>query len=130
DLRQRDLVDLDEPVAAGQRLVRVVRDGGGGAVAEQARVGREIRAVAAAQQPIEGCTGHLARDVPERDVDAGQRVDRGPAAADPVELSLDLVAELRDLARVAADAHRPEQRVDGGPRRREDAMTERLAPAG
>src|SRR5207249_4689836 len=117
------------PIAARQRLVRVVRDGGGGAVAEQARVGREIRAVAAAQQTIERGAGHFPRDVPERDVDTGQRVDGGPAAADPVELSLDLVAELRDMARVSADAQRPEQRVDGGPRRREDAMTERLAPS-
>src|SRR5207253_5967180 len=34
------------------------------------------------------------------------------------------------LGRVAADAHRTEQRVDGRPGRRKDAMTERLAPAG
>jgi hypothetical protein len=74
--------------------------------------------------------GDLARDVPERDVDARQRVDHRPVPPDPVQEALHLVVDRGDLARVAADAHRPEQRVDGRARRRENAVAERLAPAG
>src|SRR3989441_1724795 len=100
----------------------VVGDGLDGAVAEQARVRGQVRAGASAEQAVERDAGGLARDVPERDVDARQRVDRGPAPADPVQQALDLVVDRGDLARVAADAHRPEDRVEDGASRRKDAV--------
>src|SRR3989441_3443390 len=108
----------------------VVGDGLDGAVAEQARVRGQVRAGASAEQAVERDAGGLARDVPERDVDARQRVDRGPAPADPVQQTLDLVVDRGDLARIAADAHRSEDRVDDGASRRKDAVAECFAPTG
>ena len=78
-------MQLDVPIAAVERLVRVMHDIRGGAVAKQARVRGEIRARSAAEEAVERLPGELARDVPQRDVDAGECVDRGAVAADAVQ---------------------------------------------
>jgi len=122
-------VQLDEPVAAPERLLRVTGDRVSRAVAQEARVGRQLDARAPAEQAIGRHPSDLARDVPQRDVDARQRVHRRPVAPDPVQQTLHVVVEGRDLARIAADTHGPEQGVDDGTRGRKHPMAERLAPA-
>ena len=49
--------------------------------------------------------------------------------ADPVEHALHVLVEDGDLERIAPHAERGQQRVDGGARGVEDAMTEGLAPS-
>ena len=122
-------MQLDQAIAPPERLLGVAGDGLGGAVAQEARVGWQVGARASAQQAVERDAGDLARDVPERDVEARQRVHGRPVAADPVQEPLNLVVDRGDLARIAADAQGSEQGVDDRARGREDTMTERLAPA-
>ena len=94
-----DLVELDVAIAAAERLLGVAGHRVGLAVAQQAGVGRQVGPRAAAEQAVERQPSHLARDVPQRDVDARQRVDRRTVAADPVQHALQIVVERRDLAR-------------------------------
>jgi len=106
-----------------------VGHGVGGTVAQETRVGGQVSARAAAEQAIERNAGRLARDVPERDVDPRERVHRGAVPAHAVQHALDLIVGREDLARVAADEHRTDERVDGRPGRVEDAVAEGFAPS-
>src|SRR5438876_205218 len=128
-LRHGDLVQLDVAIAALERLLGVEGDGVRLAVAQQARVRGQVGARTAAEQPVERQPRELAGDVPERDVDAGERVDGRPVAPDTVQPALEVVVDLGDLRRVAAHAHRAEHGVDGRACRVEDPVAERLAPA-
>ena len=56
-----------------------------------------------AEQLADRLAGRLALDVPERDVDAADRVDGDPAAADVVDAAVHLVPEPFDVVRVLAE---------------------------
>jgi hypothetical protein len=123
-------VYFDVAIAPLQRLRRILRDRGGAAIAQQARVSRQVGAGAAAEQAVQRQAGGLAGDVPQRDVDARQRVQQRTVPAHAVQHALQLVMQRDDLGRIAADAQRPDQRIERGAGRREDAVAEGLAPAG
>src|SRR5439155_7426065 len=120
---------LDVAIAALERLLGVEGDGVRLAVAQQARVRGQVGARTAAEQPVERQPRELAGDVPERDVDAGERVDGRPVAPDTVQQALEVVVDRGDLRRVAAHAQWAEHGVDGRARRGEDPVAERLTPA-
>lgn len=116
---------------------RLVREAGGEAfgilAAEHHAVTIDGNAfvVAAADEPAEGKAGGLAGDVPERDVDAGQRLDRHALLAVIAEQIIDVMPEDGAVARVAAEDHRPDDLLDDGAvGERDIAGAEALAPAG
>src|SRR5207244_2250231 len=106
-----DLVHLDVAIATLQRLIRVVPDGSRLAIPQKARVGRNVRALAAAKQAVERQPRYLAGDVPERDVDPGQPIDDGTVTAAAVECALDVERDVADGGRIAPDAERRDQDV-------------------
>jgi len=74
--------------------------------------------------------GCLASDVPERDVQARQAEDDRAAAAEDVQFLLQLQHQLFDLQRVAAQAHRRQDLIDGDLCGGDDVVAEGLAPTG
>ena len=125
-----DLVDLDQAVAALERLLDVALQRRQLPVAQQARVRGQIGARAAAEQPIERQSRELARDVPERDVDRRQAIGHRAVTARAVQRARELGHERRDRGRIAADEDRRDDVVDRCARRAPDAMAESFAPAG
>ena len=102
----------------------------GCAVAHEAGVGAHLLAPCAAEQVAQRQAGALAGDVPQRDVDAGVRVDHRPVAAEDVEGLGGLAMQRVDVGRVLAEeprAHVGLERRLGG---RDDGVAEALAPAG
>src|SRR5271156_1789513 len=71
---------------------------------------------AAAEEAIERHFGDLAGDVPERDVDAADRIHDDPAAAVLAGPCEHLLPQPLDQERVLADQHRLQQLVDDVPR--------------
>ena len=76
----------------------------GGRVGHQHRgVGAHPVAVRRAEQLVDRLAERLALDVPERDVEAADRVDRDPAPAEVDEAAVHLLPEPLDVERVLAD---------------------------
>ena len=67
------------------------------------RVGADPVVLDGAEQLADRLAERLPLDVPERDVDAADRVDRDPAAADEDHAAIHLVPEPLDVERVLAD---------------------------
>ena len=99
-------------------------------VADQAGVAGQPRHAGSAQQLVHRLACGLARDIPQRDVDARQAEDHRPAAPEDVQLLLQLQHQAFDRERVAAHAHGRDHLVDRGLGGRNDVVAERLAPAG
>ena len=70
---------------------------------DQRTVGLDFVAVAAAQQATDRLLSHLAEDVPQRDVDAGDKVGDGAAAALPEGGLVQLFADADRLDGALAD---------------------------
>ena len=81
----------------GHRPPAVFRDQRRVAVAQQARIGLELRALAAAQQSVQRLAGALAEDVPQRDLDAGEGIDERPVAAQQVHRMQDVAGKRLDV---------------------------------
>ena len=123
------LVQLDVAIALVERLLGPRRHFLGIAIFEQAGVGRQAVASGAAQQAMQRQVGRLAGDVPQRDVEPRQGEDGDAVAAEQVQLLLQVVAELRDVARILADRERRDHVVQGRAHGIGAGIAERFAPA-
>ena len=78
---------------------------------------RRVRADAVphgrAEQLVDGLAERLALDVPERDVETADRVDRDPAATEVDEAAVHLVPQALDIGRILADQRVAQARRDG-----------------
>ena len=124
-----DLVQLDARITLLKGVRGVALDEVGLAVAQQARIDRHALGGLAAQHAIERLAGDLAGDIPQRDVEAGQRIGDRPVARRIVELALQVAHQAADVARIAAERERRHQIGERSPRRRAGAEPESLAPA-
>ena len=85
----------------------------------------------AADQLVDRQPRHFAGDVPERDVDAGERLQRHPLLAVIAQQVVDPVPDRVAVQRVHAQNHRLDDLLDDGPvGERHGARPETLAPTG
>ncbi len=96
---------------------------------EQARVGVDLRARGTAEQLGERLSRALAREVPERDVEAADREDGDAVAAEEMQRLLELMVETHDVAGIAAERHRRHHAVERGLDRGLTVVGEGIAPA-
>ena len=73
---------------------------------QQRAVGLHAVAVGAAEQPADRLAGRLAQDVPQRDVDAADRVGQGAAAPHPEGVLMQLLGDPLRLQRILARTER------------------------
>src|SRR4029078_9152633 len=72
---------------------------------QQRAIGPNPVSVDNAAQPPDRLAGHLAQDVPERDVDAADHVSQRAATAHPEGVLVQLLADALGLARSLAATH-------------------------
>ena len=96
---------------------------------QQARVRRHGRARRATEQLVQRALSHLAGNVPECDVDAGQREHHRTVPAEDVDLVRHLAHQRRDVGGITPDEQRRNEGVERHLGSGRDRMAERLAPA-
>jgi len=94
--RRGRLVQLDRGVAPPQRGLAFARDRFRRADPEQARIGRNPRALSFADQPMQRDALCLCREIPHRDVEPGNRKHRDAVAAEQMQIALDAFHEGRN----------------------------------
>ena len=115
-----------KPLSTGS--ARVFRDQRRVAVGQQAGIGGKLRALAATQQSVQRLTGALAEDVPQRDLDTGERIDERPIAAQQVHRMQDVAGKCVDITRVASYDQRSDDAIQGRLGCRNGGVAKRLAP--
>ncbi len=100
------------------------------AVAHEAGVGPHLATAGAAEEIAQRQTGALARDVPQRDVDGGVRVNHRTIASEDVEGLRRLAMQGVDVGRVLTHEPRGHVGLERGLGGRDDGVAEALAPAG
>ena len=123
-------MQLDVAEALRDGSAAALRHGRGAGAAQQARIHRELGTLRPAEQTVQRLAGHLAGKVPQRDIDAGERIHDRAVAAEQMQRALQIAHQRVDVARVAPDQYRADQRVEHGPGAGRDRVSERLAPAG
>ena len=98
-------------------------------VPEHARVRAHARLGAAAEQLPDWRADDLAGEIPERQIDPGDREHAEAAPPPDHERALQAVEQAFDPRRVLADQHRRECLVDDVAHRERRPIRERLAPA-
>ena len=123
-------MELDGRVALVEGLPYLLRHQVGVAVLEQARVpGDEGRGGRPAEELPERQPGPLRGEVPEGNVDPGEREHGDAVSPEEVHRLLELAHQGRDVGRVPADDDGSDRLVDHRPDRRHAVVAERLAPA-
>ena len=122
-------VQLDVAVTAVDGFSGFARHHIGVTIAQQARVSRQSGARTAAKQFVQRQVDALGGNVPQRDVQPGDREYRGPAAAGVVKAAVQVSLNLRNLRGVFADHARRDDLRDGGAGALPAGIGKRLAPA-
>ena len=128
-LRHGDLVQLDVAVAACHGAFAGGGDHACLAVAQQAGIAGQMRHRRGAEQPPQRQAGGLAGDVPQRDVERGQREHVRAVAAEGVERLRQSCAQPGNVARVLPEDGRRKLGVQHRLRGRGGGVAEALAPA-
>ena len=98
--RRRGLVQLDRAIAALPRGAAFARDALRFADAQQARIAGNLRAPGAADQLMQRHALDPGGEVPQRDVEPGDRKHGDAVAAEQMQVALDLLHEGRDPVRL------------------------------
>ncbi len=123
------LVQLDVAVAFRQRLPRLQGDDFGIVQPEEAGIGIDLRARRTAQQLHQRLSRALARQIPERDVEARQRKDGDAVTPEEMQRLLHPVQEPGNVPGIATDRERRHHVVDGSAYRTLAIVAEGVAPA-
>jgi hypothetical protein len=122
-------VQLDGLIALFERALAGLADFDGGGVAEQACIGWQRPDGGTADELPDRQVRGLAGDVPERDVQGGQRVHVRAVAAEQVHALSKTRREAANVARVLAKRPRCNLRIDNGAGCCAAGVTETFAPA-
>ena len=120
----------DGAVALAQRGTGALGHDLGIEVLEEAGVGGQRGLGRRAQERVQGLVRGLGGDVPERNVEAGDREQGDAIAAEQVKLELDLLHQRRDIVDVAADDDGGHHVGHGGTHGAAAIVAEGLAKAG
>ena len=94
--RRGRLVQLDGAIALPQRRLAFLCDEVGIADPQQARIGRNLRALLRAQQAMQRHAFGAGGEIPQRDIQRRDREHRDAVAAEQMQIALDLLHESRD----------------------------------
>ena len=115
----RRLMKLDGGVTPPQRRLAFAGDEIGRSDPQQAGIGRNPRPLARAEQAVKRDALHARREVPQRDIEAGDREHRDAVAAEQMQIALDTIHEGGNAGGVR-DFETPRLRrdhfIDGGGR--------------
>ena len=89
-------MQLDRRKAASQRRLAFAGDELRIPDPEQARIGRNLRALAGTEQTVQRHALRAGCEVPQRDVEAGDREHRDAVTAEQVQVALDAIHERRN----------------------------------
>ena len=130
---RRRLMQLDRAIAAPQRRLAFASDLVGCADPQQAGIGRNLFAPRFAGQSMHRHALRLARQIPQRDVERGDRKHGDAVAAEQVQIALDLLHGCRDPGGIGdfeAARLRRDHLLDRGASGPRTDVSEGIAPAG
>ena len=122
-------MQLDGGVASPNRLLCEACDEIGVAVAQQARIGRNPFPACPAEQTVKRHALRLADQVPQRDVDAGEREADRSVPPHGVKLALQIRHDRRHVGNLSPDAQRRDHARESFARQRRRCKAEGLAPS-